>query len=143
MFGQSSRGLNLDGLTEFRRVTRRDHKISPLGFLLALYELPDRADRIHDRRPRRIGHEGGEGLDRAAAVGVLGERQHVFLLGFEPSDGGLDHLDQALIEQGYTGRRFATLRARLRCKREMRGLAGNAERLQVLPVVRIGAASGT
>ena len=74
-------------------------------------DLPDRAGRIDDRRSCRIGHEGGERLDRAAAVGVLGQRQHVFLLGLEPGDRGLQHLDQALVEQRDAGRRLAVLRA--------------------------------
>src|SRR5882672_10558655 len=126
-FCPGSWGLNLDGLADCRRVAGRDYQISPLGLCRTPDDLPDWPGRVDDGGAGWIGHERRERLQRSAAVGLVRQRQHVFLLRFEPGDGGLQHLDQALVEQRHAGRRFYTLRGRFRRERELRDLTGDAE----------------
>ena len=58
------------------------------------------------------------------------------MLRLEPGDGRLQHLDQSLVEQRNVGWRLSVLRVFHR-QRQMRNLAGDAERLQVLAIVGI------
>lgn len=76
-------------------------------------------------------------MQGAASVHAIRQREHVFLLRLEPGDRRLEHLDQSLVEQRDAGWRLSVLRIS-RHEREMRGLAGDTERLQVLAIVGIG-----
>jgi hypothetical protein len=63
--------LNLNRGADLVRGAWRDYQIAPLVRLRGLHDLTDRADGVDDCRSRRVGHEGGQWLQRAAAVGFV------------------------------------------------------------------------
>src|SRR5260221_6723508 len=99
------RDLNLDRSAMLVRTAGNDHQIAALQLRLSLHDLPDRADCIDDRGTRRIGRECRQRLQDAAAIRPLREREHVGMVRLEPCGGGLQHLQQPLIEQRDAGGR--------------------------------------
>lgn len=63
---------------------RNDHKVS--GWHVVLHYLSDRADCVNYGGASRVGHELLEGRDHGTtALGIEGEREHVGMIGLEPS----------------------------------------------------------
>src|ERR1700741_101199 len=59
---------------------RCDDEVTTRGRRIALHDLADGPDGVDDRCAYGIGHERGERLERSAAVGPRGEREHIRLL---------------------------------------------------------------
>ena len=94
-------------------------------------DLPNRACRVHDRRPHRVGCERREGLQRTASRGRFGKRQDIRLLRFEARRRCLEYLDQTLVKQRSRRDGLARLPIRDERKSEMGDLPCNAERRQI------------
>src|SRR5262245_22866618 len=125
-----SRSLHLNELAGLRRRAGDDDQITALGPGVREHQLPYRADGIDNGRPCRIGREGRERLERAAAVGPAGERENVWLLRRQTGDRRLEHLGEPLLEQRDAGRGLSAGVAGAP-EREMGGLSGDAQGLQV------------
>jgi hypothetical protein len=62
--------LNLDGVSEFCRLARRNDEVAPFGLTGALDDLTKGTDGVDDRATGGIGHERCQRLQRATAVGL-------------------------------------------------------------------------
>src|SRR3979411_719085 len=110
--------------------------------VLAVHDLPDRAGGINNRRARRIGHEGGQRLQRPLAATLRCKRENVRLLRLKAGHRSLQHLDQPLIEQRDAGWSLVfaarALTAFHSAKRKMRGLSSGAKLTPALWAVAFG-----
>jgi hypothetical protein len=61
---------------------RNDHKIALNEAAFRSNYLPYGANGIYDLRTGRVGHEPAEWFEQTRTVGLLGERQNVWLAGF-------------------------------------------------------------
>ena len=80
----ASTRLDLDDGAGLCRRSLGDDEIPLLSFFVALNDLPDRALRVHDRRPRRVGLELRERLQSAPSRGGVGQREDVRFLRSRP-----------------------------------------------------------
>src|SRR6266849_2921720 len=96
--------LDLHRRADVCRRAARDDQISPERWGVGLNYLADRPDGVDDGSARWVCHEAGEWFQGACARRVGGECEHIWLLGLEPGDGGLQHLGQALVKERDAGR---------------------------------------
>src|SRR6476620_11633111 len=122
----SPSGLHLYCLSERRCISGGNDQIAPLRGCGIVDDLPDRTRRIDNGRSCRIGHEGRQRLQGAAAVHAIRQREHVFLVRLEPGYRRLEHLNQPLVEQRDAGWRLSVLLVSRR-ERKMGDLTGDTE----------------